>query len=385
MKTNNTLIVNHGNLIPAVLLFCLLFSAENVYALDSAALNTGAMFNYWQSDKSDKGTQTAIPISAEASYRDFSCSILNAFVYTNVTPYNEPVASITGFLDTKLNVSYELQDRIPLDLLFGLGFNIPTGKTNLSNNQLVLVADPDLMPITDFGEGFNVNPYISASKQFDKLVLGIGAGYYYRGKYNFSETTRDFKLGDIITASLEAGYDITDSIQASLFGEYAYTGTDTVDGDDYYKEGDLYVIGLGAGYAQPSWKLDVNLTGLIRNKSKFLTDSQILEPAAYNNHGIEYDAGVTYKYFLNEKTALGTGVEFDYVGKNDYPSDSPYYIGNRTIFALNGGIDRTFMDNLKGNASLRLYTINEEPDMEHPDNSISYYGGTLTASISYTF
>jgi hypothetical protein len=385
MKTINIRTVNRKSLIPAALLFWLLFSAGNIYALDSAALDAGAMFNYWQSDKSDKGMQVAVPISAEASYRDFSCSILNAFVYTNVNPYNAPDASLTGFLDTKLNVSYELQDRIPLDLFFGLGFNLPTGKTDLSNSQLVLVADPDLMPITVFGEGFNVNPYISVSKQFDKLVLGVGAGYYYRGKYNFSETTRDFKPGDIITASLEAGYDITDSLQASIFGEYAYTGTDTVGGNDYYKEGDLYVIGLGAGYTQPSWKLDVNLASLIRSKSKFLTNAQVPDPNAYNNHGIEFDAGVAYKYFLNEQTALGTGVDLDYIGKNNYPSTSPYYIGNRTKVALNGGIDRTFMDNLKGNASLSLFTISEEPDWEHPKDSMTYYGGTLMASVSYTF
>jgi hypothetical protein len=385
MNKNNICSVNHRNLIAAALLFCLLFPSGYIYALDSAGLDAGAMFNYWQSDKSDKGMQAAVPISAQASYRDFSCSILNAFVYTDVNPNNAPEASLTGFLDTKLNVSYELRDRIPLDLFFGVGFNLPTGKTDLSNNQLVLVADPDLMPITVFGEGFNVNPYLTASKQFDKLVLGVGAGYYYRGKYNFSETTRDYKPGDIITASLEAGYDITDSLQASIFGEYAYTGTDTVDGNDYYKEGDLYVIGLGAGYSQPSWQLYVNLDGLIRSKSKFLTEAQNLEPAAYDNHGIEFDASVAYKYFLNDLTALGTGVEFDYIGKNSYPSDSPYYIGNRTKVALNGGIERTFMENLKGKAALSLFTINEERDWEHPEDSITYYGGTLGASVSYTF
>jgi len=116
-----------------------------------------------------------------------------------------------------------------------------------------------------------------------------------------------------------------------------------------------------------------------------MTSDQILEPEAKNSHGIEYDAGIAYRYFLNEITALNAGADFAYLGKNDYSSDSPYYIGNRTKFALSGGIDRTFMDNLKGGVSIDLYTIKEESDWEHPDGSRTYYGGTVTASLSCTF
>jgi hypothetical protein len=389
MKTETIHNIYYRVSVPLFFLISLVLISDNICALELPTLDAGAMFNYWKSDKSDKGMQAGVPISAEESYRDFDFSILNAFVYTKVSPDSAPDASLTGFLDTKLNLSYDLKDRIPVDILFGLGFNLPTGKTNLSNNQLVLIADPDLMPIITFGEGFNVNPYVSVSKQWEKFVVGIGAGYNYRGKYDFSEALNDYKPGNIITASLEAGYDITDSLHTNIFGEYAYTDTDTVSSNDYYKEGNLYIIGLGGGYAQPSWRLDVNLTSLIRSKSKFLSDednhAQILEPAKYNNHGVEYDAGIIYKYFLNELTAFGAGVDFAYIGKNDYSSDSPYYIGNRTKVALKGGIDRRFMDKLKGTASLSLFTIKEERDWEHPDGSRTYYGGTLTASVSYTF
>ncbi len=355
-----------------------------LYASETG-FNSGLMFNTWKDDDSDKGFQTAMPIELSTDFHGVNLDLLNAFVYTWVNQKDTPNANLGNFLDTKINASYQLQDVIPVNILFGLGLNLPTGTTDLSQRQLILVADPDLMPFTTFGEGFNVNPYITLSKQWEKLVVGIGAGYSYRGKYDYSVSTQDFKPGNLLTASAEASYDFTDSIHAGLFGEYANYGTDTVDGDDYYKEGDLFVIGLGAGYSRPSWKLDINLAGLKRNKSEFLTSTQILEPEAKNSHGIEYDAGVAYKYFLNELTAFGADIDLAYLGKNGYPSDSPYYIGNRTKVAIGGGVDRKFMDNLKGNASLSLFTIKEEQDWEHPDGSRTYYGGTLTASISYTF
>jgi len=371
-------------IILSLILVGIFSAALPLYAAETN-FNTGLMFNTWKDDDSDKGFQSAIPIELSADVSGVNLDLLNAFVYTWVNQKNMPNANLGNFLDTKVNVSYQLEDVIPVNILFGLGLNLPTGTTDLSQRQLILVSDPDLMPFTSFREGFNVNPYISLSKEWKKLVVGIGAGYTYRGKYDYSESTQDFKPGNLITASAEAAYSFTDSIHAGIFGEYANYSTDTVDGNDYYKEGDLFVIGIGAGYSQPSWELDINLAGLFRNKSKFLTSDQILEPEAKNSHGIEYDAGIAYKYFLNELTALGAGVDFAYLGKNEYPSDSPYYIGNRTKVALSGGIDRTFMDNLKGGASINLYTIKEERDWEHPDGSRTYYGGTVTASVSYTF
>jgi hypothetical protein len=371
-------------IIVTLILAGLVSVALPLYAAETN-FNTGLMFNTWKDDDSNKGFQSAIPVELSTDFKGVNLDLLNAFVYTWVNQKDTPNANLGNFLDTKINASYQLQDVIPIDILFGLGLNLPTGTTDLSQRQLILVADPDLMPFTTFGEGFNVNPYLTLSKQWEKLVVGIGAGYTYRGKYDYSVSTQDFKPGDLITASAEASYDFTDSLHAGLFGEYANYGTDTVDGDDYYKEGDLFVIGLGAGYSQSSWKLDINLAGLKRNKSEFLTNTQILEPEAKNSHGIEYDAGIAYKYFLNELTAFGANIDLAYLGKNDYPSDSPYYIGNRTKVAIGGGIDRKFRDNLKGNASLSLFTIKEEQDWEHPDGSRTYYGGTLTASISYTF
>jgi hypothetical protein len=362
-----------------------IFSAALPINATEINFNTGLMFNTWKDDDSDKGFQSAIPIELSADISGVNLDLLNAFVYTWVNQKDTPNANLGNFLDTKVNASYMLEDVIPVNILFGLGLNLPTGTTDLSQRQLILVADPDLMPFTTFGEGFNVNPYISISKEWQKLVFGIGAGYTYRGKYDYSESTQDFKPGNIITASVEAAYSFTDSIHAGIFGEYANYGTDTVKGSDYYKEGDLFVIGLGGGYSRPSWELDINLAGLFRNKSQFLTSEQILEPEAKNSHGIEYDAVIGYRYFLNDQTVLDAGFDFAYLGKNDYSSDSPYYIGNRTKFVLSGGIDRTFMDNLKGGVSINLYTIKEEPDWEHPDGSRTYYGGTVEASLSYTF
>ena len=99
--------------------------------------------------------------------------------------------SLSCIIDTKANFSYEIVDKFFADLIFGLDFNLPTGKTKLNLEQQGLVLDPDLVAISRFGEGFNVNPTITMAKVWNNFAAGIGVGYLWRGEYDYSEAVHE--------------------------------------------------------------------------------------------------------------------------------------------------------------------------------------------------
>jgi hypothetical protein len=346
--------------------------------------DSGLMINAWRDNHSDTGIQTFIPVTLEASVKDFEFSLLNALVYTHVDQSGADSATLTHILDTKLNGTYRIEDKLPVDMLFGLGLNIPTGKTDLPQSDMVLLTIPDLMPITTYGEGFNVNPYLALSKEWDKWVAGLGAGYLWQGEYNFSDQLQKYDPGDIITFTAKGGYMINDNWQANLFLEYAIYGKDKQDGNEFYKEGNMFAVSVNCVYSKPSYEVDLDLGLITHEKSEFSGDEGFA-PEPRNSHGQEYDASGFYKYFVNSKTSLIGGLAFMYLGANSYSEDSPYYIGSRTKFEISGGVEMKHSDNLKWNVSLGLFNLIDDKNINHPDQKNNYYGLNAGLSGRYAF
>jgi hypothetical protein len=250
---------------------------------------------------------------------------------------------------------------------------------------MALLTIPDLMPITNFDSGLNINPYFSVSKEWDKWVAGIGAGYLWQGKYNFSQTVTSYKPGNLVTITGNAGYEVNDDWQTNLFLEYVIYSKDKVEGSNYYNEGNLLVAGLGAAYTQSAWEFDTDLTAMFRAKSQFLSATEGLIPEARNSHGTEWDLNFKYKYFFDNRTNLVSGLYLTYISPNSYTSDSPYYVGKRNKIAIESGIEKRFSEKFKGSAGIGLFYIKDDKNWEHPSESLSYKGINLTAGISYLF
>ena len=110
-------------------------------------------------------------------YNDFGFKIVAGGAYTLFSPGDSASSSLGAMLDTKMNLSYEFSKKWPVDILFALDMNLPTGTTNLSRKEERLIMDPDLISVTTFGEGFNVNPSVIFSRQWgDQWVTGVGFG-----------------------------------------------------------------------------------------------------------------------------------------------------------------------------------------------------------------
>lgn len=375
-------------------------------------VNSGFHFDWWQDTRDNKGRQFHVPLLLEARHQDFSLSLLTGYAYTHKDPDTGPTRSLGHPLDSKLKLSYEVVDRLPVDLLIGLDFNLPTGKTDLKLKELDLLMDPYLVSISPLGEGFNVNPTLSLAQEWGKWVLGISTGYLWRGKYDFGNIdenpfriieVKDYEPGDIFSLTGEVRYNLTQSLQGRLFGNYLWyekskwkESAKNIFGFSEIqrrslKEGDLWLLGMGAQYRQGKWDCDLTFKGIFREKNKydyverwivfdsfafaFLTDTVSLTEERRNSHGDEWVGDLSVKYFLDEKTTLQSYFQALFITKNDYPSFSLHYQGRREKYSLGFGLRRILIPHLEAEVYCKGFLMHDG-ERRFP----ALFGGSQTIS-----
>jgi hypothetical protein len=366
-----------------IAVFWLLISGRVCDAVD-VNIQTGLNFNWWDSTGGDRGNQTYIPVSIYGGQGNFSAKILTAFVSTNSVTPGVSSDSLSCSTDTKANFSYEIVDRFFADLIFGLDFNLPTGRTKLNLEQQRLVLDPDLVAISKFGEGFNVNPTITLAKVWNKFAAGIGVGYLWRGAYDYSEAAMNYKPGDILNVTGEVSYYFSPKWQGRLFGQVADYGKDQVGGRDYYEEGVFFLGGTGINYFQTDWEARLTVQGIFRGKSQFQDAVEVLTTEDRNSYGDEWSADLSWKYNLSKVTTLRSQLYYLWMVANDYASDSPFYIGDRHKTALSCAIARQFTPVLKGECGLGGYILDVGPNWYHTDDR-TYTGLIASVMLTATF
>ena len=368
-----------------LVLISIIFFAAPVSAIDFNA-HSGVQFNWWDSDDDRKATQINIPITFEGKEGKYSISLLAGFTRTSIELADGTDESLSTILDTKLNLSYEVPGDLPVDVLIGLDFNIPTGKTNLSQDELILLMDPDLISITTFGEGFNVNPSVNIVKKWKDWVAGFGIGYLYRGEYDFSVNTTEYNPGDIINASAEARYYSLSSWDARVFGYYAYYLKDKLAGDDFAQEGSHYLIGAGLNYDQVEWVAGASLSAVFRDKSKFQEATGGLFTEGNNSQGNELIGDLYFTYELDKRTVLTSTFQGLFISENDYGENSSRFIGSRKKFTLGVGASRTYDKSLTAEVDLKGFMLKDEKtNFPVPLGNVDYKGivASITASKSF--
>jgi len=353
-------------------------SASEIHA------NTGFQFDWWDSDDDSNATQISIPLTVEGTYQKYSLRLLTGFASTNIELDDGTDESLSSLLDTKLNFSYEVPGNLPADILIGLDLNLPTGKTDLSDEELILIMDPDLISITTFGEGFNINPTLNAVKKWKDWVAGIGVGYLFRGEYDFSENTENYDPGDIINVSAEARYYSQSAWDARVFGFFAHYFKDEQDGTEIAQEGDRFLIGFGVNYDQAEWVAGATVRAVFRDKTSKLRE--VSGVPSDISEGNEWVGDLYYIRELNSLTTLKTTFQGRYIGENDEDSGSGQFIGSRNKFTLGVGATRKFENQITGEANIKGFIKNDE-ETEFPEeiDSTSYKGLIAMISVSKSF
>ncbi|MEW5801069.1 MAG: hypothetical protein AB1847_03085 [bacterium] len=335
-----------------------------------------------QPKEATKGYQFTLPVKIGLTFSDFSIDILAGFANTQFTLSGGGTRSLATSLDTKLNFAYPVSGQLPLpfDLLLGLDLNLPTGRTSLKEEDLVLLEGQDLVSVTSFGEGLNLNPTVSLAREWENWAYGFGLGYVFRGKYDYCSTLKEYDPGDILNFTAQLRYDFLSRYQARFFTDYAYFSKDTVKGKDSFQEGDFFLLGLGITYNQSAWDVSANLQSILRGKSK-LAEGAAYTPALStedkNSHGSEWIAGLSYRYALNTRTSLKPQVEFLWADENDYPSQDPLYQGKKQKFSLGVGASRQISSRFDADVLVKGFVLNQ--------NDRDYEGISLTALLTALF
>jgi hypothetical protein len=324
-------------------------------------VQTGFQFDWWDDTSKNKGSQIYVPLRLEAQFQPLSFSVLTGYAYSFYEPSAGESRSLSYPLDTKINFSYEILKKLPVDVLVGLDFNLPTGKTGLNAQDLVLVMDPDLVSINRFGEGFNVNPTLAVAKEWGNWVGGVGIGYIWRGKYDYTTDMKDYDPGDIFNLNAEIRYEFSRFWKARLFGGYAWYERDQVIQSDYYQEGEFFLVGIGIHYSPPKWEAALTLRNIMRKKSKYqVSQPGVLSTEEENGHGKEWIADLVLRYFLNDRTTLRSFFQGLLIQANDYPADSYWYMGKREKFSLGVGASRVFTPHIEAEVLVKGFVMQDD-------------------------
>jgi hypothetical protein len=324
------------------------------------SVESGVQHEYWEDTRDSSGSQTLLPLRIEWSTENATIGLLTGGVHAAVDIPGDGDRSLTHTLDTKLNFSYVVQGKLPVDLLIGMDLNLPTGKTNLSSSELGLIQDPEIATITTFGEGVNLNPTLSFAKEWGPWSAGAGVGYNVRRTYDVSTEAglTDYDPGDILSLNAQVQREFSRGYVGRIFGKFSRFGKDRLRGADIFREGDYRMAGVGISRAGAAWEADVNLRGSFRGKTENLSGGALVtEPE--RSRGDEWSAEASVRHALRKDVSLSGSVRGLIVSKNGY-SEASRHNGSKEKIALSVGCDRRFASGMAAGVSLKGFLMTEE-------------------------
>lgn len=325
------------------------------------SVESGVQQEYWEDTRNSSGSQTLVPLRIEWNKGDATIGLLTGVVHAALDSPGTTDPSLTHTLDTKLNLSYVLQGKLPVDLLVGMDLNLPSGKTDLSISELRLIQDPEIVSITTFGEGVNINPTLSFAKEWGPWSAGAGVGYNIRRTYDFSSKAglSDYDPGDILSLNTLLQRETSRGYVGRVFGKFSRFGKDRVHGADFFREGDYRMVGVGISRTGAAWEADVNLRGAFRGKTEILSGGSLAtEPE--RSRADEWSAEASARHALRKDVFLSGSVRGLIVAKNGYPEGTSRYNGSKEKIALSVGCDRRFASGMAAGVSLKGFLMTEE-------------------------
>jgi len=364
-------------------LFLLFSMTLPVFAAD-IEMATSVRYDWFSADNHDTGTQFLMPVRVNWNKGDFDLSLVTAYVSTDYNQKGGNSYSLTGFIDTQAKFGYHIIDRLPFDLLLGLDINIPTGQTELTNDEVPLTLYDDLYTITSFGEGWNFNPTLVIVKNWQRFSAGIGIGYALRGEYDFSDTLQKYDPGNKLTLSAEANYDLTPEWLGRLFVMHSTYGKDQIAGNDYFQEGDFTLLGLSLQYQQEVWDTAFTVKAVTRGKARLQQWTGNLYTENEKSIGDEFLVDVLYRRRF-EKMTLRTLLQLKFSNENDYPETSVIYAGAKRKASLSIGLSRPLSATVNGEINLKGFYLDKESVSGFPVEDRTYTGASIMVGISAKF
>jgi len=175
-------------------------------------------------------------------------------------------ATISGLTDIQVRGSYQL---VPDVAVFTLSANLPTGKTKITNSQLLtagaIASDLLPYPVSNFGSGFNITSGLALAVPVGDWALGVAGSYRLNGDFTpFADTTNcpvnngkagcGYKAGGEFRVRVGADRLVGQS-RFSVGFTYSSFGEDDFGSSPIFQSGKRYI-------GQGSWTFPVGNVGL---------------------------------------------------------------------------------------------------------------------------
>lgn len=167
----------------------------------------------------------------------------------------QPKATISGLTDAQVRGVYQI---VPDVVVFTVAANLPTGKTKLSDDQLLAagVAASDLItfPVPSFGSGANVTTGLAVAVPLGGWAVGVGGSYRLTSGYTpLASIDASYKPGGELR--LRVGADrVVGQGRVSLGLTFSSFAEDGFGGSRLFQPGTRYV-------GQASWSFPVGNVG----------------------------------------------------------------------------------------------------------------------------
>lgn len=347
---------------------------------------TDFRYQGWTSDADESGYQFYWPVYLRSALDRWRVELVAGYAATGGKLSGNGDRSISGLLDSQLNVAYTLPKTLGMDWLIGVDTNLPTGQTGEDSLDLKIMLDSDLVTIVSPGKGLDFNPFVNLARRLEAWTLGLGLGYAFQGEYDYSATDLDYDPGDIFNVATEILYDWQGGWQARLFGQYATFGTDTLAGEDLVKRGDTWLAGAGFRFDREVYVLGLSLQTINRDKSQYRsTTGTGIVAESQNSYGAEWHVTLDGQYRFSEATSVTAKLSYVNMAANGYASDSLYYVGQRIKTALSLGVGHALNDRVQLQAGLEGFLMDDDPNWLHPGEARTYRGWAVSVAAVTRF
>jgi hypothetical protein len=346
---------------------------------------TGFSYQSWTSDADEEGSQMHLPIHMELRAGRFSGHLTGGYAYTSGDLEGDAERSISGMLDTQAGGLFFLPGWLGLDWMAGIDFNLPTGRTGRDVREIRVMIDPDLVDIVSPGQGFNVNPHLGIAKNLHPWMLGLGVGYAVQGKYDYSDQTRDYDPGDILTLAAHVGYTLSDPWRLVFQAQYATFSADRVGGAKLLEKGDSWLLNAALLRSGGQWDMALSVLTILRDKARITGAGGGLATEARNSQGAEWVFDLSGSYHLSPRTSAGARFQYLYMEPNDYETTSPLFMGRRDKFTLALELTQQLTRDLALEAGLKGFIMDDDPSWLHPGQGREYKGWQAVVAITHHF
>jgi hypothetical protein len=346
--------------------------AQIIYGSPAAG---GVQFYYtdWTIDTGEEEasiSQTTVPVTGFVPLQDNLEALFYAAMSSNSLTQRGNDFSMSGLTDIRvmLNRSFS-NDR----LLASVGLNLPIGKKKLDLAEEWIIVEylsQNFLsfPVRRLGEGLGISLMLGGVGMLGELKCGGGIMYQVNGSYEPYDGFEDYNPGDMFSINGGTEYNMNNfALSTNLI--YSTYGTDNVDGDKVFEQGDEVNMAVSGFLDNESYDGAVSVRYVWRGRNAtYDTTGSVIERLKF--YGNEFSIATMVTWYPVKDWSISPGIDYKMIASNENG------FGDSKIFGFGARFGRQLNEKTDIGLGVKFYTGNAD------DSNLDLSGLQITAGIS---